>query len=93
MIGNSADYRKLRFQIAVADRANSMGLLKSDIVTFLIDLDVVDMYFDVRYQDWLDGPAFDFAHDVVGIQTHVDREYHTMDGRFMPRYARERATV
>jgi len=33
---------------------------------------------------------FDFAHDIFGIQTHIDRETGKLGHCFLPRYSRSR---
>jgi len=34
---------------------------------------------------------FNFAHDVFGIRGHIDRRTGKLDGRFLPRCAREQS--
>lgn len=34
------------------------------------------------------GPEYDFLHDIVGIQRHLDMKTGRMGGCFLPRYAR-----
>lgn len=35
----------------------------------------------------LDAPDFDFAHDIHGIQRHIDRTTGGLKNHFVPRYA------
>lgn len=42
----------------------------------------------LRLLDLLGADDFNFAHDVFGIERHLDRETGELDGRFMPRFAK-----
>lgn len=34
------------------------------------------------------APLFDLAHDVLGIEKHIDRKTGHLDNRFLPRFAK-----
>lgn len=40
---------------------------------------------------FLEGPDFDFAHDVWGIRNHLNRETGQLENCFLPRYATKQA--
>jgi hypothetical protein len=44
-------------------------------------------------QRLLDADEFNFAHDIFGIQIHIDRKTGKLGGHFLPRYARRLADV
>ena len=46
-----------------------------------------EKHWHLRLQVWLAAPDFDFIHDFVGIQNHIDRINKTFDNRFLPRFA------
>ena len=72
---------------AVADRAQGMGLCRSDRLSFVMDMDCAHKHFKVRWEDLLKADRFDFAHDVLGIQNHVNRATEQFENCFVPRYA------
>ena len=41
----------------------------------------------LRLQDLLDADDFNFAHDVFGIEHHIDRETGKMERFFSPRFS------
>ena len=57
--------------------------------TLMMDLDACHSNgCPLDFRKLLDFPAFDFAHDVVKIQRHINRETGKIDGIFHPRCAR-----
>ena len=45
----------------------------------------------LRLTELRDAPEFDFAHDVLGICRHLDRETGQLGDCFVPRYASKEA--
>ena len=43
----------------------------------------------LRLQDLLEANDFNFSHDIVGIDNHIDRTTGQLTGCFLPRYAKE----
>lgn len=71
----------------IADRAEKLNLLMFDRISLLMDMEEAHKQFDLRLEDLLNADDFNFAHDVVGIQKHIDRE--TKDFNFfLPRFAK-----
>jgi len=71
----------------IATRA--MELLPNDNrpkVTILMDLETVHERNPLRLQEFLDADNFNFAHDIVGINNHLDRRTKKLDNRFLPRF-------
>lgn len=71
----------------IAERAEKMGLLASDRFTFLMDMSHANAGFDLRMNDLLNAEDFDFAHDVVGIQSNINRTTGKMDNMFVSRFS------
>lgn len=62
---------------------------KADIQTVEMDLTVAHTCCGgLRLSDLLDAKDGDFAHDVWGINRHLNREEFTMVGCFVPRYSK-----
>ena len=72
---------------AIAARAEEKGLLQDDRLALIMDLEVADEEFNIRLDDLLAAGDFDFAHDIVGIQSNINRREKRMCGYFMPRFA------
>lgn len=73
--------------VKVAQRAEGMDLYKGERITFLMDLENADNVFNLRLEDLLNADDGNFAHDIVGIVSHIDRSNPTDFNLFVPRYA------
>lgn len=72
----------------ITERAEQLGLLRLDRLSLLIDLECATVEFNLRLDDLLNADDFNFAHDIVGIQNHINRAAGgTFDGTFLPRFA------
>lgn len=71
----------------ICTRAEKLGISKGTRMTAMLDLNLADKHWHLRLQEWLAAPDFDFIHDFVGIQNHIDRINKTFDNRFLPRFA------
>ncbi len=71
----------------IAARAERLGISRTDRLTSVLDMDLADKHWHLRLNDWLNADDFNFAHDFVGIQNHIDRETKSFDNRFVPRFA------
>ncbi len=71
----------------IADRAVD-NLEGFDKITVSIDLTVCHVNGNpLRLADLLDADAFNFAHDVCGINRHLDHVTGGMRDFFLPRYS------
>ena len=52
----------------IVNRAEKLGLMQSDKLTALIDLEKATEHFNLRLADMLNADDFNFAHDFVQIQ-------------------------
>ena len=43
---------------------------------------------EIKLEDLLNAPLEDFAHDVFGINQHLDHDTHKLTDCFLPRYAK-----
>lgn len=52
-----------------------------------MDVNLAADHFNMKLNEWAEADDFNFAHDFVGIQNHIDRITKTFDNRFLPRFA------
>lgn len=74
--------------LAIAQRAVNAGITHTTILTLLIDLDKAVEHLDLDLDRLLNAAPFDFAHDIVGIQSDINRSTEQFSGRFVPRCQR-----
>lgn len=73
--------------VEIAKRAEEMDLLIFDRMSLIMDLDCANDEFNLRLDELLSADNFNFSHDIVGIQNHLDRKAKKMGDFFVPRYA------
>ena len=75
--------------VEIAKRAEEMDLYNGERMTLLMDLESADNVFNLRFEDLLKADDYNFAHDVLGIMSNINRsEFPAKDfGLFVPRYA------
>lgn len=79
---------KIMTMFAIAKRAEELGALRTDRISLKMDLEIFDNEVGLKLDELLNANEFDFVHDIVGIQNHVDRQNMTLlDNQFLPRYA------
>lgn len=71
----------------IAERADNMGIMFLDRISLKMGLDIAHQAFNLRLKDLLNADDFNFTHDIVGIQKHIDRENKRMVDGFLPRYS------
>lgn len=65
--------------------ANELGMNK---VTVFMDTALCHEHAHrLRLEDYLNAPSQDFAHDVYGINAHLDHSTYKLTDLFCPRYA------
>ncbi len=74
--------------VKIAKRAEEMDLYNGERMTLLMDLESADNVFNLRLEDLLKADDYNFAHDVLGIMSNINRsEFPAKDfGLFVPRY-------
>lgn len=73
--------------VEIAKRADKMGLMAFDRFSLIMDLQHTHEQFKLRLDDFLNADDSNFAHDIVGIQNHFNRQTLEMENLFLPRYA------
>src|SRR4051812_18841212 len=66
-------------------------LKKYGKLSLLMDLEACQADVPLGLEQLLLASPFDFAHDVVGIINHMDRQTKKLSGCFLPRYAKQEA--
>ena len=57
--------------------------------TVMMDLLVLhDTGVEMRWEEFLNAPVFDFMHDINGINRHLNRRTYKLEDGFCPRYAK-----
>lgn len=57
--------------------------------TVMMDLLVLhDTGVEMRWEEFLNAPVFDFMHDINGINQHLNRRTYKLEDGFCPRYAK-----
>lgn len=82
------DREKMVLITQIVERADKLELLKSDRLNFMIDMEVATETFNLDLERMLNADNQNFAHDVVGIQNHINRDTKEFEGLFLPRFAR-----
>jgi len=73
--------------LAIVKRAQKMGIAKHDQFTQFMDMEAACNEFDLRLHSMLVATDFNFAHDFVGIQSHIDRSVSKFSEDFIPRFS------
>ena len=71
----------------IIERAYKLDMVRFDRFTLYMDLEVADDIFHLRFDDLLNSDNGNFAHDVCGIQRHIDRQTKTILDCFVPRFS------
>ena len=60
-----------------------------DKSTVMMDLLVLyETGVEMRWEEFLNAPIFDFIHDINGINQHLNRYTYKLEDCFWPRYAK-----
>jgi hypothetical protein len=74
--------------LKIVQRATEEDLLFFDGLSLDMDLCATHNQIPLRLSKLLHADAFNFAHDIAGIQRHMDRTTGKLTGSFLPRFAR-----
>lgn len=85
--GKGEDWDRFNTLAKICSRAEKLGISQGTRMTAMLDVDLADKRWHLRLHEWLASDDFNFIHDFVGIQNHVDRINKTFDNRFLPRFA------
>lgn len=83
--------------VAIVDRAEGTSLMLPAFgarMNLVMDLTATHANgCPLDLEGLLAAEPFDFAHDVAGIQRHINRETGQLEDCFLPRYSRRDAAV
>jgi hypothetical protein len=72
---------------AIVERAINTGIY-NDALTAEMDIAAVYVHCPLRLSDLVIADQFNFAHDLRGIQKHINRNTGELENFFLPRFAR-----
>jgi hypothetical protein len=82
---------------AIVERAwAKRGLLNLDGSKLDLDMDITAVHANgcpLDLERWLSADNFNFAHDIVGIRRHIDRNTAQLMDFFIPRFARSNQSL
>lgn len=90
--------RKQEFLIIgkICDRANEMGIMMpsqvqgNERMNLWMDLENAHKDVGLALDKLLEADDLNFAHDVMGIQKHMNRSTGKLEDFFVPRYAQQK---
>lgn len=72
----------------ICERAEKMNIRQGTRITAMMDIDHAVKHFHINLDKWLTADDFNFAHDFIGIQSHIDRVHGgAFDNTFLPLFA------
>lgn len=82
---DKTDFQKLS---EIANKAISMGIVETDKLTLMMDLECVHDSIGLRLDDMLECNDYNFSHDITGIQFHLNRQTKKLENCFLPRFSK-----
>lgn len=77
--------------VKICERAEALDIAPKERMTLIMDLDNVHKSVGLNLEGLLGADDFNFAHDVVGIQNHINRKTKELEDCFLPRYAQQKS--
>ena len=74
--------------VKICERAEALGISQGERITLLMDLENVHKNVGLKLADLLAADDANFAHDVCGIQRHINRNTGALEDFFLPRFAK-----
>lgn len=88
MINWTATQQELETIILIADRATKMDY-EYPVTDAIMDIEACHCNgMPLQLDKLLAADDFNFAHDVFGIRAHINRSTGSLEGCFVPRYAK-----
>jgi hypothetical protein len=72
----------------ITHRAADMNIIHRDRLSFFMDIEAAHADIPIDLDALLSADEFNFYHDIIGIQSHINRETLKLDDCFVPRFAR-----
>ena len=92
MINWTASKEEMELILKIADRAVEMIGDRKETQGVIIDIEATHCNgCPIDLERLLNAPDYDFAHDVDGIRTHLNRRTGELEDCFLPRYAKPEA--
>lgn len=76
--------------VKICERAEAMNIAPKERITLIMDLDNLHADMGLNLEAFLAGDDSNFAHDIVGIQNHMNRSTGKLEDFFVPRYAQQK---
>ena len=76
--------------VKICERAENMGIEQKDRLTLIMDIENTHNSMGLNLRGLLEADELNFSHDIVGIQTHINRDTKELEDFFVPRYATQK---
>ncbi len=76
--------------VKICERAENLGVEQKDRLTLIMDIENTHHSMGLNLQGLLEADDLNFKHDIVGIQTHINRDTKELEDFFVPRYATQK---
>ena len=86
------NFDEVDLMIRVAERVDSLNMFADGSyprIIMVLDLAAVNGYIGMDFEALLNADDFNFAHDIVGIRNHLDRETGRLGNCFLPRFIKK----
>ena len=83
--------RKDEFEtiVKICERAEAMDISAGERFTLIMDLENAHKDVGLNLTGLLEADDLNFAHDIIGIQNHMNRRTGKLEDFFVPRYAKQ----
>jgi hypothetical protein len=72
---------------AIVERYVEIIKPEREKTAILMDVMLTHYTIGLKLEEMVNGPQYDFVHDMMGIQKHLDRQTGAMLDCFLPRFA------
>ena len=76
--------------VKICERAEQLDIAPKERMTLIMDLENTHNSVGLNLEGLLAADDLNFAHDVVGIQNHINRETKELEDFFVPRYSMQK---
>lgn len=81
------DNRSKELISKIAKRGNLISPDSRSVSEFSMDIYAVLAHQPMDLESWLKANDFNFAHDIFGIQRHLNRDTWKLEDCFLPRFS------
>lgn len=79
--------------VKICERAEALDISAGERITLIMDLENAHKTVGLNLEGLLAADNLNFAHDVIGIQNHMNRSTGELEDFFVPRYAKQYSDV